>query len=225
MVDITNIDSKIASISDKYKYVLDYLKDAEGNVVERNPGESDITAPLGVYRKEHPNADVFVYIDSVAKAVTSDPSTAWSASTIAKVDSLVDKKVCYYLAYLYYSDFYKSAALDYYDAEVAIAIVSIYANSPLLCNTSVQKAVNTMGVKNYIHLDNGPLKVDGGVGSGTKSELTEIDGLSKDVNYSFRLLILHHVKTGYLTLYLGNIDKFCTFIKGWFNRVDNLLAL
>jgi len=225
MVDISDIKQKIEKIPENFKVILDYLKDAEGNTLEYNTGEKDITAPLGVYRYEHPNAVVFEYIDSIAKQFTLDPSNKWAKETCKKIDPLLDKDVCYYLAYLFYADFYKSAHLEYFDPEVIIAVVSIYANSPKLCNESLQEAVNIMGLKKFIVLDKGPLKVDGAIGNGTKSELREIDDLSTLHNYTFRLLFLHMVKSGYIELWKDNKEKFSVFLWGWSNRVDRLLGM
>lgn len=226
MVDISNIEEKVASIPAKFKRILDYLVSAEGNVLEINVGEKDVTAPLGVYRYEHPEAAVWGYIDAKAAELTSTPSKTWSKALVDKIDTLLDKKVCYYLAYLFYSDFYKTANLEWYDEEVVIAIVSLYANGPRLCNKAVQTAVNAMALKHFIVLDKGkPLAIDGAIGSGTKTELKEIDELSTLHNYAFRLLILLAAKSEYISIWKGDKDKYEIYLDGWNNRVDRLVAM
>lgn len=226
MIDIANIENLINEIPKKYISILDYLVSAEGNVLEINKGEKDVTAPLGIYRYEHPKAAVWEYIDSIAKTVTSSASTSWDHEMCVKIDAKLDKRVCYYYAYLMYSDFYKAANLEYYDEEVVISIISLYANGPKLCNLAVQTAVNTMAKRKYIVLDNGkPLAVDGAIGSGTKSELKEIDELSSLHNYTFRLLILLAAKTEYIRIWKGDKDKYEVYLDGWNNRVDRLIAM
>lgn len=226
MIDVNNIDNLINAIPDKFKHILDYLVSAEGNVLEFNRGEKDVTAPLGIYRYEHPKAAVWEYIDMVAKTITNAASVNWDHDLCVKIDAKLDKRVTYYYAYLFYSEFYKSANLEYFDEEVVITIVSLYANGPKLCNLAVQEAINAMGLRKYIEFDDGkPIKVDGAIGGRSKSELKEIDDLSPLHNYTFRLLILLAAKTEYIRIWKSDKPKYEVYLDGWNNRVDRLRLL
>lgn len=245
MIDITNIESKIATIEPSFKVILDYLVKAEGNVLERNDGESDITAPLGVYRKHHSDAIVFEYIDSIATQITKSPSNTWSQSTIKLIDAKLDKRVCYYLAYVEYKKFYKNANFPLYHPETLITVSSIYANGPELCNKSVQLAVNLMAAKGLVTPVKGkPIAVDGAISATgeTSKELVNIrDTLGNNIDYNdpeamkktvnnllnlnFDLMIMLMAKSGYIGLDQTDPEKYHKFLRGWDNRVNALITL
>lgn len=244
MIDISNIDLKITAIEPSYVNFLNYLKGAEGITLERNDGESDITAPLGVYRKEHPNALIFEYIDSVAKTVTAAKSSEWSMSTIKTIDSKLDSKICYYLAYLFYKEFFAGANLDLYHPETLITIASLYTNGPSATNRSVQLAINFMVAKSVVKSVKGaPVGVDGAISKTgeTSKELINIKnyGLGYDVtdkkatqehindltNLIFDLSVMLFMKTQYVDLDKKDTEKYNKFLKGWDNRVNALMLL
>lgn len=244
MVDISNINEKIANIEPNLKFFLDYLKDAEGIKLERNSGEADITAPLGVYRKDHPEADVFSYIDSVAKSITTAPSNTWSPDVIKAVNAKLDSDVCYYLAYLFYKKFLAGANLSALHNETTITVASLYTNGPKAVNKSIQLAINFMMNKGVVKSVKGSnVGVDGAISptGETIKELVNIKNYVPELDYSdpeavkqyingmvnlvFDLSIMTMMKTQYIDLDQADEARYHKFLDGWDNRVNNLLLL
>ena len=65
--------------------------------------------------------------------------------------------------------------------------------------------------------------VDGSYGSKTKDNLSVIKTMDVTTNILFKIAILNRMKTYYINLATKKPDKYLKYLKGWDNRVNNLI--
>ena len=227
--------SNINSIPEEYTVLLADLAKAESNELHYNriTGEKDITTGLGIYRFAQPKAEIFKYIDLVAKQVTKLPSSTWDEATINKVDSLCDKDILMYLSYLFYKEYYAPLCLELLPNGVVVDACNLYANSPRGATLSIQRAIFELNDMGYISLPKEniyePIPT---IGPKTKFNLKKIKQCSKDVHKVFNMLILLYMKTYYINIITSDKVKLneaakiipaLKNLKGWDNRVNNAI--
>lgn len=225
----------IKSIPEEYAILLNDLEKAESGHLHYNriTGETDITTGLGIYRFAQPKAEIFKYIDLVAKQVTQLPSSAWDKATINKVDSLCDKDILKYLSYLFYKEYYGPLCIELLPNGVIIDACNLYANSPQGATLSLQRAIFELNDMGYISLPKEniyePIPT---VGPKTKANLEKIKQCSKDVHKVFNMLVLLYMKTYYINIITSDKEKLAQAakiipalknLKGWDNRVNNAI--
>jgi len=199
---------------------MQYLEHAEGNIVHHNDGESDITSPYGIYRKEHPEAAIFTEIDSVAhKLGIYQPSKEWSQSDIDAINQYIfndnAKSIIKGLAANFYYQMTKPAHINDFPQDAQVAMFSMYINSPKRAKEACQMAINTF-VKNKL-IVNELLIVDGILGNKTITTLHKIhNGLL------FESYMLLHMSSLYAKLAVSRPDKYLKYLNGWNNRLKYL---
>lgn len=205
--------------------ILEYLAEVEGTKIHYNKGESDITSNYGIYRAEHPNAEIFIYIDSVARSLgINKKSKKWTRKEIAKINSKIDMVVIDRLAIKFYDEFLESLHLNYFSKESKLAAFSLYTNGPYLLWKSVQKTINNYVTNGWI--DFTIQDVDGQYGSKTKNGLLKILELSdkNDLHgYLFESMLVSGMQAEYARLACVNPKKYLKYLRGWNNRVTKLL--
>ena len=198
--------------------LVESLRTVEGDKVHYNKGEEDITSPFGIYRKQHPSASIFSYLDEVASNNNiSKPSKEWNTDEIKIVNDNLDNNKVFELAKDFYKDF-TNLDLDKLPIQTSLAYFNIFTNTPLGANKAIQKAVN--GVIDLFKLDNPKLKIDGVIGNKTKEAV--YSAASRD-DKLFKILFLLGVEDYYIDLAIKNPDKYLQYLKGWNNRVNNLI--
>ena len=207
------------------KKLLTYLYEAEGGKVHYNKGEVDITSPGGIYRKSHPNARIFVYIDSVAKNIgITSPSKLWGKKTLRMVNRQLDMDRVDILLSRFYNEFLESAHLEEFPTEATVMMYSLYINSPKRAWKAVQQAIRDMVQSRVIISDlSATSTVDGVYGRKTANMLALID--ADEVGGEFKMYIASAMKTQYIKLALARPKKFMRYLKGWDNRVNKLATI
>lgn len=213
------------------KEILEYLAKAESIEVHRISTESDITAPYGIARAKHPNADIFDTIDGIAESVgITDASKNWSENDIDKINAKIKRTVSYQ-TYIYseaedfYKEFLKGAHLELFPPECKVAMYSIYTNSPKGAWMSVQQSIRDLFSNRYVKAN--PI-ADGACGKNTKSALnitTETLHNQRFSGHYFETLMLSNMKTYYAKLAVANPDKYLVSLKGWNNRMNELAKM
>lgn len=207
------------------KDLLDYLGEAEGTHLHYNSTEKDITTPYGIYRVSHPDAEVFTYIDKVAKSIgITKPSSKWNSVEVKKVDNAIDRGKLNELIYKFYEDFLVKIHLNTFDEEAKLAAFSMYVNSPKLMWKSVQSTINKFVTNKWI--DYKIQTVDGGYGNDTKNGLFKVNEAC-DSNPLFGVIfeayMVSHMQLEYAKLVADNPDKYLKYLIGWNNRVTKFL--
>ena len=204
--------------------LLEYLAKAEGTELHYNEGEVDITAPYGIYRKPYPNANIFKYIDGVARSLGIEvPSREWTEEEVLLIDNALDMQKINELAMEFYIGYAKGARLDMLPAESQVAMFSLYTNSPKLAWKAVQSALNKF-VKNG-WLEFRLQAVDGAYGKSTEEglqELLKIAESNSGYGYIFEAYMLLEMSQEYAKLAVSNPDKYLKYLNGWNNRVEAL---
>ena len=210
------------------RILLNYLAKAEGTQIIRNKTESDITAPYGIYKTMHPNADIFKEIDKIAtKAGLSGDSKSWTKSNLDVLNEYVLKnnlsQTLKRLAAVFYDNYLEDAELNLYPQKAMITRFSLYTNSPKLANKATQDAINDFITNKLISHD--LLTVDGDAGANTKQALKLIfDLCERDDNLGllFESYMLLSMSKNYAKLAVLNHDRYLEYLNGWNNRLDKL---
>jgi hypothetical protein len=211
------------TIPENYLKLLDNLDDAEGDILHRNDKELDITNGWGIYRKRHPKAMLWEYIDARAKLVTNEPSNEWDDDEIELVISQIDPEVEKYLTYLFYKDYFKGAHLELFHIDNVILMANLYTNSQKGAWMSVQEGVWDMYKYGFINVKKRQISgVDGDYGRKTRNCLNLIKELDWKEQIIFKQAVLLAMKSYYTDLTTGNPDKFLGYGQGWDNRMEEL---
>lgn len=203
--------------------ILEYLYKAEGTEIHYNSTEEDITSPGGIYRLEHPNAEIFEYIDYVAGELDiQKPSSEFSDDEIAMINSKLDRPTVDRLVLQFYNEFNKGAHLDMFTENIQLAMFSLYTNSPLNAWKSVQSAINKFvsnGIISY-KLQN----VDGYPGSVTFDGLEAVKDVADGtvLELLFESYMLLEMSKIYAKLAVSNPSKYIKYLNGWNNRLEVL---
>lgn len=208
--------------------LLDYLAVAEGLTVHYNKGETDITSPYGVYRADHPTADIFQLIDAAATKVGVPlNSKGWTSVQL----NLVNNELAKYksevreFAKVFYQEFLKGAMVDFFPSECVIAMFSMYTNSPANAVKAVQDSLLELKAVGLVQFSGELSVVDGKVGKKTMQALTDIVKQDNQfLNYWLESLMLSNMKSIYIKLALANPENM-KFLKGWDNRMDILQSI
>lgn len=219
---IDNIDELVSSIPDNFKSALKLLRKQEGGYLHRNKTEADITNGYGIYKYAHPTAELWKYIIDLGLNHGIGADTAsWNRESIAKVNSKIDPNYDLYLSYLFYKDYFKYLSPTRFHGVLLPYLISIYANSPVICVKSLKLAINacidrgyTRGTKNT---------EDSKVDSILLANLDYIrDNVPEHVVRQIKTILLDITKQQYTKLANNNPAKFGMYLKGWHNRVDSL---
>jgi len=203
--------------------IMRYLEHVEGDIIHHNAGESDITSPYGIYRKEHPEAAIFTEIDAVAlKLGIYQKSSEWTQSDIDAINHYIHqgdiKDDLKELVAKFYYQMTKPAHINDFPQDAQVSMFSMYTNSPKRAKKACQTAINTF-VKNNL-IENEMLKVDGVFGSKTISALHKIhNGLL------FESYMLLHMSSLYARLAVKKPKKYLRYLNGWNNRLKELSRL
>jgi len=203
--------------------LIEYLYSVEGNKVHYNKGEKDITSPGGIYRKAHPTASVFTYIDNVAKSVgVVKDSVWWDKRDIRKINSAIDlSEVTKYIEE-FYKKYLAGAKLELFKGNAQIAMYSFYINSPKQAWKAVQQALIDMSMSGRLDVHVSDLStVDGKFGGKTNRALAKVNCDDK----LFSMYICSAMKTRYTTLVAARPSKFLRYLRGWDNRVNSIVSL
>ena len=208
------------------KQVLEYLAKAEGTDIVYLQNEKDITAPYGIYRHAHPDAEIFKFIDSVARSIGIEhKSNQWDIGKVKRVNTAlvgmqdeIDKLVSEF-----YEEYLKPAHLELFPPLCRVAMFSMYTNSPKNAWKSVQQSLIDVDKNNLGNNDDLSI-VDGSFGRKTERGIIDVvQSLNKQGHLYFETLMLSNMKTLYIRLAMSNPDKYLKYLKGWDNRM-NLLA-
>lgn len=215
----------------EYVVFLDSLKKAEGGYIHRNQGESDITTGYGIYKAVHPTAEVFNYIDSLAKTLNIyGDSSSWTKIEIDKINKILNVNTERYLTYLFYNKYLAGAHLNLFTPQMIPVMVNLYTNSTKGAWMSIQEGLRDLHADGILDLHKSDLStVDGKYGGKTKRALVMFKNIKTTTDYEkdllniiFRKSVLLAMKTYYTKLVTARPDKFLKFAKGWDNRIEKL---
>ena len=215
-------DTKIPATYDR---LLENLKRLEGGVIHHNRGEIDITTGYGVYRGEQPYANVFDYIVEVSQSLgITKHSRMWTPNEIDRVNAAIDPEIDKYNHYIFYRNYFKRVELDIAHPLVFDTIVSLYTNGQKLYTLSLQKALNDLVRIHKLDIVYPTLKEDGLMGEKTLTNFRIVSQLGTEINRELKYLLLLHAKTYYITLATMSPTKYGQYLRGWNNRVDDLIC-
>jgi hypothetical protein len=183
------------------------LGQLEGINLHRNKTEEDITAPYGIYRYAHPNAEIFKYIDSVARDLgIRGESKEWTTEEIEEINERLNSNIIRDAAIAFYRGFLN-------DIELPSEIMLSYVNSPYLTMKAVQQSIINFQNQDLITKDFVPSPVDGIWGKKTKKGLSLIEN-----HLHFLSEFKSNMKTQYVQLALSKQNFI--YLRGWINRLD-----
>lgn len=217
------------------------LRKYEGGKIHKNKNESDITTSCGIYRKQHPNASIFKYIDSLAESIgITSPSSTWTKEQIEKVNDIIDMDIENKYTEEFYRDYIKSIDLDRLPLNIAWCYYNIYVTGNKLANKSLQRSCNFM-LEKYPTIFNNEdvtflkqLDVDGIIGKGSREAIYRISDLITSYKDAvvfeeiWKQSFISFCKSYYIDIATGDVketgtDKDIIYLKGWKNRCDELL--
>lgn len=223
--------------------VVAKLREQEGGIIHRNKGELDITSTCGVYRHSHPDAEIFKYLDELARDLgIAKPSANWTKEDIDKINQNLDLNKEFHLNVDFYKTYIKVVNLSLLPSQIVFAFFSLYTNGNKLACESLQRSCNLLLNKhasvfnndsngNRIYKD---LVVDGKIGSGSRGVIYHIADIISHSDQSelygeiWRSYFLHAAKTAYVKIGTTDVaktgtDKDIKYLRGWINRCDELL--
>ena len=205
--------------------MIDYILRVEGDHLHRNSTEDDITSPGGVYRVAHPDAEIFTYIDSVADSLDiKTPSSEWSKEEINLINQNLDHTMIHVLLGEFYDKYLYNAHMDLFPDELQILIFNLYTNSKTGTWKSIQRTLIHLQANDLLDVEKEQLSsVDGQFGSKTKHALDKIDFTNRYMVHIFKFETISNMRRYYADLVVSDPDKFLTYLRGWNNRLDNLL--
>lgn len=206
-----------------YKKLLDSIYDVEGGRLHRNPKEKDITNAYGIYRFQQPKAAIWTYIDSIAKTITTKPSSLWDDKTIEAIDAKIDKVKERELSYEFYKEFFVGAYLELFHPDLVIMVANCYVNTPLGTIKAIQEALNDCYKYGIFKVDKKEVPpVLGKFGPQTRTAVTTF---SKNADWKdiiiFKNCALLYMKSYYAELVIGNTITMLPNLRGWNNRMEN----
>jgi len=203
--------------------IMDYLGNAEGKVVHHNAGESDITSPYGIYKKQFPTAEIFDILDKIASNLgINEESYNWTDYQIATINEAIvndedAKNKIRESASNFYHNMSKPAKIEFLPEDAKLAMFSLFVNSPRNAGKSLQMALNTFISLGKI--DNPELVVDGAPGNKTVQAIKKINNEDGLLLESYLLLSMSSL---YAKLAVKNPDKYLKYLNGWNNRLKKL---
>lgn len=220
-INMIKTQMKNNPIPEIYKIVLKHLRVAEGGTLHYNTGETDITNSYGIYRTANPKAEVFTYIDLIAKKTV--PSSKWTKLDTIAINKLIDPVIEEYLSYLFYKEYFKGAQLELFHKDNVILMVNLYTNTTKGAWMSIQEGLIDMQKFGYLKIPFSELSVvDGSFGNKTKNNLLLLKEMNTDIQRIFKLAVINGMKTYYIKLAAENPTKFLQYLKGWDNRMEYL---
>ena len=189
--------------------IIQYLKNAEGDLIHWNKTESDFTTPGGVYAKLFPRSEPVRYVKELAKKYKVNLNRR-NLKELAKLNNAItreEKKELWDKVYNFVIDkFTDDRVLKYLDANEALVYFSLALNGGLnRGNKAIQSALS--------------VAVDGKIGKGTLRALN----LSKDKNLIPGML--NYMQRFYDYLIRKNPKKYGLYRRGWHNRLLNLAKM
>ena len=217
-----NINLELVVPTTNENEMLIMLRKLEGGRLHYNKGEKDITNGYGIYRYAHPHAEIWKYIDSIARSLGINiPSYQWSQDMVAAVNKNIDPEIEAKLSLVFYREYFRPTKMELYPASFVKCLVSIYVNGVKLYNKSLQLTLNKMIRAGRLP---GPLlTVDGAVGNKTLG-VVQIITNKPELHEEFKQVFLDTCKESYTSLANSNPAKYGRFLKGWHNRVEALRA-
>lgn len=212
-------------VPDTFQQLLADIRKQEGGRLHYNRSESDITTGYGIYRAANPKAEVFKYIDNVARDIgIKTPSKNWNNIDILnRVNDAIDPDEELEYTYLFYKEYFAPVCLDQVHEVLVPVIASLYTNGTKFCITTIQRALNKIYTKYDLDPSYRVMGVDGSFGPITKKWYLDLQGYGDTINLEFRYLLLVYAKSYYINLATKAPDKYLQYLTGWDNRVNNLL--
>ena len=200
---------------------MEYLRKAEGDSIQYNKGEKDITI-WGIQLYSHPDAKIGKYIQKVVLedlGIITDTAD-WDDATIEIVNNATNDDVLYRLAVEFYEEYLKDAHLELYNEDCKITAMSLYTNSPKRYWKAVQRALLNLQSSGRLDKTIKLSIIDGAYGAKTKNGLStaasEVPGMTLEDN------ILMAMTLEYVELATNNPDRYLKYLRGWLNRLDTL---
>lgn len=206
--------------------ILNHLYKVEGGSLHRNPTETDVTSPRGLYKAKDSKSKIWDYYNSIAASlgITSN-SKSWSAKQIVAINNKADADIILNYEREYYITYFKGLPIDItvLNPKLAVLITSLYANSPQGCIISLQEALIYLNKAGIISIPADKLSApDGVVGNDTKYSMQAIINLdSKDIMI-FSLLIIGRMQEYYINIATDKPDKYLEYLNGWKNRLREI---
>lgn len=208
----------------QYEKLLDSLSNFEGGKLHYNSKEKDITNGYGIYRFQQPKAEIWTYIDSLAKDITNLPSSQWTKEIVEKVNAKIDKSKERELTYKFYKSFFANAYLELFHEDLVILMVNLYTNSPLGAVKSIQEALNDCYKYGIFNIPKEEVpEVVGKFGPKTRKAIEKfsLNADFKDI-IIFKNCALLYMKTFYGELAVDKSSTMLINLKGWNNRMEAL---
>jgi len=214
---------------DKLDVLMEHLKEAEGAKVHYNRGESDITAPYGIYKAYYPNAKIFKTIDLIAKILKIyKDSKNYTDNEIELINEYIyennlEDKI-YNEAKEFYSSYLRGMHLELLPEKLIVLLFSMYVNSKRGFWESIQNALIALEKEGVVKLE---VKIiaDGYFGKKTKKALQNITKYYNDDKFilAFKYQLLFFMQVFYVKLATKDKKRYFKFLKGWKNRLMNLV--
>ena len=208
----------------QYEKLLDSLYQFESGRLHYNGKEKDITNGYGIYRFQQPKAALWTYIDSLAKGITTLPSSKWTKDIVDKVNTKIDKSKERELTYQFYKSFFANAHLELFHEDLVILMVNLYTNSPLGATESIQEALNDCYEYGIFKVTKEEVpEVVGQFGPKTQSAIKKFcDNADEKDIIIFKNCALLYMKSYYGELAVDKSSTMLVNLKGWNNRMEAL---
>ena len=208
----------------QYEKLLDSLYQFESGRLHYNGKEKDITNGYGIYRFQQPKAALWTYIDSLAKGITTLPSSKWTKDIVDKVNAKIDKSKERELTYQFYKSFFANAHLELFHEDLVILMVNLYTNSPLGATESIQEALNDCYEYGIFKVAKEEVpEVVGQFGPKTQSAIKKFcDNADEKDIIIFKNCALLYMKSYYGELAVDKSSTMLVNLKGWNNRMEAL---
>ena len=208
----------------QYEKLLDSLYQFESGRLHYNGKEKDITNGYGIYRFQQPKAALWTYIDSLAKGITTLPSSKWTKDIVDKVNAKIDKSKERELTYQFYKSFFANAHLELFHEDLVILMVNLYTNSPLGATESIQEALNDCYEYGIFKVAKEEVpEVVGQFGPKTQSAIKKFcDNADEKDIIIFKNCALLYMKSYYGELAADKSSTMLVNLKGWNNRMEAL---
>ena len=184
--------------------IMNYLASVEGDYIHKNATESEITAPYGIYKNAFPTADIFTFIDRIAKNNKLDV-----IKDMDKLNKIITNENYNEVRNLAWS-FYVKEFLD------VRLMNGLGPKSGLTVFSNSVNAGKSVGIKSLQYALG--VKEDGIIGSIT---MTAINKYAKDDD-KLNQKLLTYMDDFYHRLVEQNPTKYYVYLDGWMNRLNGL---
>lgn len=208
----------------QYEKLLDSLYQFESGRLHYNGKEKDITNGYGIYRFQQPKAALWTYIDSLAKGITTLPSSKWTKDIVDKVNAKIDKTKERELTYQFYKSFFANTHLELFHEDLVILMVNLYTNSPTGAIESIQEALNDCYEYGIFKVTKEEVpEVVGQFGPKTQTAIKKFsDNADEKDIIIFKNCALLYMKSYYGELAVDKSSTMLVNLKGWNNRMEAL---